>query len=139
MGHLRGTQCCRPPVGACRASTPSSDGRDDEGRRMQRVDMTCPVPPVGETTDGSKAALAAIVHDVVQRLGLRDVVLVGHDIGGMITYSYRREFGDVMGAVIMDVVIPGIDPWTGPPPSGSAQGHLGPHTWSGSLHSGGST
>jgi len=29
----------------------------------------------------------------------------------MVTYAYLRTFPDLMQSVIMDVVIPGIDPW----------------------------
>ncbi|WP_158890555.1 alpha/beta fold hydrolase [Amycolatopsis anabasis] len=65
----------------------------------------------GAATDGSKAALARVVHEVIRALALRDVVLVGQDVGGMIAYSYLREFGDLRKAVIMDVVVPGLDPW----------------------------
>jgi len=36
---------------------------------------------------------------------------VGQDVGGMVTYAYLRTFPDLMQSVIMDVVIPGIDPW----------------------------
>jgi pimeloyl-ACP methyl ester carboxylesterase len=64
----------------------------------------------GEATDGSKAALAAVVHAALQALGLREVTLVGHDIGGMVTYAYLRRFAP-RAAVILDVVLPGIDPW----------------------------
>jgi pimeloyl-ACP methyl ester carboxylesterase len=38
--------------------------------------------------------------------------LVGHDVGGMITYAYLREFPDALArAAILNVVIPGLDPW----------------------------
>jgi pimeloyl-ACP methyl ester carboxylesterase len=65
----------------------------------------------GDATDGSKAALARVVHGVIEALTPREVTLVGHDIGGMVTYSYLRQFIDVRRAVIMDVVVPGISPW----------------------------
>lgn len=65
----------------------------------------------GEVTDGSKAALARVVHGLIKKMGLRDVVLVGHDVGGMITYSYLRQYADINKAVILDVVIPGLKPW----------------------------
>ncbi len=34
-----------------------------------------------------------------------------HDIGGMVTYAYLREFTDLPRAVIMDVPVPGVDLW----------------------------
>jgi pimeloyl-ACP methyl ester carboxylesterase len=63
------------------------------------------------TSPGSKAAIAHTVHGLVGALGLTDVTLVGHDIGGMVTYAYLREFPDLPRAVIMDVPVPGVDPW----------------------------
>jgi pimeloyl-ACP methyl ester carboxylesterase len=65
----------------------------------------------GDPTDGSKQALAEVVHGVIAALGLRDVTLVGHDCGGMVTYAYLRAYDDLRGAVIMDTVVPGVDPW----------------------------
>ena len=65
----------------------------------------------GNSTNGSKRQLAAAVHTLVESMGLKDFALVGQDVGGMVTYSYLREFPDFKQAVIMDVVIPGVDPW----------------------------
>jgi pimeloyl-ACP methyl ester carboxylesterase len=82
---------------------------------------------VGAATDGSKAELAAAVRRVVGALGLRDPVLVGQDVGGMITYSYLRAYGGgLRAAVIMDVVIPGLDPW--------ATVIANPYLWHFALH-----
>ncbi len=81
------------------------------GFRAIAIDL----PGVGESTglaaDGSKRTLAAIVHELVAQLDLKDVTLVGHDVGGMITYAYLRQYQDLAGAVIIDVAIPGVDPW----------------------------
>jgi pimeloyl-ACP methyl ester carboxylesterase len=41
----------------------------------------------GDPTDGSKRQLAAAVHGLVETMGLRDVTLVGQDVGGMVTYA----------------------------------------------------
>ena len=51
------------------------------------------------------------MHDLVAALALDDVTLAGHDIGGMVTYAYLRQFPDLPRAVIMDVPVPGVDPW----------------------------
>ena len=80
----------------------------------------------GARTDGSKAELAQAVHDVIQQLGLREVTLVGHDIGGMIVYSYLRRFTDLHAAVIMDVAVPGVPPWE--------QVLCNPNIWHFALH-----
>lgn len=74
------------------------------------------LPGVGGTTspsrDFSKVAMARELHGLVQRLGPKRVVLVGHDIGGMVAYAYARQFpGDVRGAAILDVPLPGLAPW----------------------------
>jgi pimeloyl-ACP methyl ester carboxylesterase len=77
--------------------------------------MTRAVPGIGESTggatDGSKRQLAAAVRGLVETMDLQDLTLVGQDVGGMVTYAYLRTFPDLRQAVIMDVVIPGIDPW----------------------------
>jgi pimeloyl-ACP methyl ester carboxylesterase len=73
------------------------------------------LPGVGASAGsaaGSKRQLAARVHDLVSALGLTDLTLVGHDAGGMIAYSYLRQYADAARVVIMDTVIPGVDPWT---------------------------
>jgi pimeloyl-ACP methyl ester carboxylesterase len=65
----------------------------------------------GDATDGLKRALAEVVHGLVLQLELHDFVIVGHDVGGIVSYSYLRTFDDVSRGVIMGVVIPGSDPW----------------------------
>lgn len=72
------------------------------------------LPGVGESagpSDGSTADLARIVHEVAVALHLRPLTLAGHDIGGMVAYSYLRLYPDVDRVVIMDIVLPGVDPW----------------------------
>jgi pimeloyl-ACP methyl ester carboxylesterase len=65
----------------------------------------------GAATDGSKQQLAAVVHELIATMGLREVTLVGQDVGGMIAYTYLRAYQDLARVVIMDVVMPGVDPW----------------------------
>ena len=60
---------------------------------------------------GSKVLLAHHIHDLLEYLGLENPTMVGHDVGGMITFSYLRELGDLTNAVIMNTVIPGVAPW----------------------------
>lgn len=73
------------------------------------------LPGVGPSTPasptGSTAELAATIHDLFGVLDLTDVTLVGHDIGGMIAYTYLRHYHDVARVAILDTVIPGVDPW----------------------------
>jgi pimeloyl-ACP methyl ester carboxylesterase len=89
------------------------------------------LPGVGRSRgghlDGSKAQLADSVHDLITTLGLADVTLVGHDIGGMIAYSFLRRFRDAARVVIMDTLVPGIQPWD--------QAIRQPYLWHFALHS----
>lgn len=75
------------------------------------------LPGIGDSETppraNDKCTLAGYVHRVIDQLGLRDVTLVGHDAGGMIVYAYLHAFPDTVArAAILDVVIPGIDPWS---------------------------
>jgi pimeloyl-ACP methyl ester carboxylesterase len=59
-----------------------------------------------------KRTLASDVHALVTHLGLRDVYVVGHDLGGLIAYAYARQFpSETSGAVNLDMPIPGIAGW----------------------------
>lgn len=81
-------------------------------RRVVALDLPgigqSPLPP----TSNDKRFLAKVVHQLVGTLGLRDLTLVGHDVGGQIVYAYLRAYpGELRRAVIMNVAIPGVDPW----------------------------
>jgi pimeloyl-ACP methyl ester carboxylesterase len=59
-----------------------------------------------------KDDIAVVIRETVEALGLSKPVIVGHDVGGQITYSYLHRYAEETSAgVIMDVVIPGIEPW----------------------------
>lgn len=58
-----------------------------------------------------KSLLAEDIHQLVQQLGYESVRLVGHDIGGMVSYAYASLYPDeIEQLVIMDVPLPGIEP-----------------------------
>ena len=60
-----------------------------------------------------KANMARDVRALVRSLGLRNVYVFGHDIGGMVSYAYARSFpGELAGFGVFDVPLPGIDPWS---------------------------
>ena len=74
------------------------------------------LPGVGGTSasgdDFAKATLARDIRGLVTKLGLKHIVLVGHDIGGMVAYAYARLYpGDLAGVAILDVPVPGVAPW----------------------------
>ena len=65
----------------------------------------------GDPTDGTTTALAGVVRGLGEQLDLSGLTLVGQDLGGMVAYPYLRQHRDLAGAIIMDVAIPGVDPW----------------------------
>jgi pimeloyl-ACP methyl ester carboxylesterase len=78
--------------------------------------------------DGDKRSLADVVQQLLEKLRLKDVTLVGHDIGGQIVYAALRSDTSLLArAVLMNTVIPGVDPWT------EMMGD--PHSWHVALHS----
>jgi pimeloyl-ACP methyl ester carboxylesterase len=84
--------------------------------RDQRV-IAIDLPGIGGSPEpppsGDKRSIARIVHRVVRALGARELTLVGHDVGGMIAYAYLRMYAnDLRRVAIMNVAIPGIDPWS---------------------------
>ena len=65
------------------------------------------------TTDGYDAAnMAKDIYQLIPTLNLERVFIVGHDIGGMVTYAFVRRYPQITrGAIILDVPLPGIDGW----------------------------
>jgi pimeloyl-ACP methyl ester carboxylesterase len=59
-----------------------------------------------------KVEIARLIHKIVKKMNLNDLTIVGHDVGGQIAFSYLHEYpNELKAAVIMDVVIPGLNPW----------------------------
>lgn len=60
-----------------------------------------------------KKSMARDIHALVQSLGLRQISIVGHDIGLMVAYAYAAQFPDeVEKIVLMDAFLPGVGDWT---------------------------
>src|SRR5919198_2507897 len=71
---------------------------------------TLDLPGIGESTapapSSTKRSLAGYVREVIRALDLRDVTLVGHDVGGVITYAFLCGFpGDFSRGVVMNVAV----------------------------------
>jgi pimeloyl-ACP methyl ester carboxylesterase len=65
------------------------------------------------TTGFDKQTMAQDIHALVTSLGLRQIVLVGHDIGLMVAYAYAAQYpNDVKRIVLMDAFLPGVGDWT---------------------------
>lgn len=73
------------------------------------------LPGIGKSDpllSGDKYSIAEFLNDLIQSLNLGQIVLAGHDIGGMITYSFLRKFPNrLYKTVIMSTAIPGVEPW----------------------------
>lgn len=67
----------------------------------------------GTPSANDKRTLAKLVKGVIEQLDLQHVTLVGHDVGGQIVYAFLHAYpNDLERAVMMNIVIPGVDPWT---------------------------
>ncbi len=67
----------------------------------------------GAPSSAEKTALADIVLQAAETLGARSIAIAGLDIGGMIAFAAARDHADrIAGAVVMNTVIPGLDPWS---------------------------
>jgi len=79
--------------------------------RVIAIDMPGIGRSVGAAASGAKSDVAAVIRELVETMDLRDLTLVGCDLGGMVTYAYLRQQPDLARAVIMNTVLPGLDPW----------------------------
>jgi pimeloyl-ACP methyl ester carboxylesterase len=56
--------------------------------------------------------MAEDIRQLTLQLKLERVYVVGHDIGGMVAYAFARLYPQATrGAMILDVPLPGIEPW----------------------------
>ena len=75
------------------------------------------LPGIGQSptrpASNDKLTLTRYVRGVIHALGLQNLTLVGHDIGGQIVYAYLHGYPDELRrAVIMNVAVPGVEPWS---------------------------
>jgi pimeloyl-ACP methyl ester carboxylesterase len=58
------------------------------------------------------ATMAEDVYQLAGRLKLERVYVVGHDLGGTVAYAFARMYPQATrGVTILDVPLPGLDPW----------------------------
>jgi pimeloyl-ACP methyl ester carboxylesterase len=74
------------------------------------------LPGIGESemppAANDKRTLARYVRGVITQMGLREMTLVGHDLGGQIVYAYLHAYpNELRRAVMMNIAVPGVDPW----------------------------
>lgn len=75
------------------------------------------LPAIGDSRGVPKSAekknLAEIMIGAAERAGATSIVIAGFDIGGMIAYAAARDHANrIVGAIVINTVIPGIDRWT---------------------------
>lgn len=65
------------------------------------------------TPGGYDAAnMAEDIHQLAQHLKLERAYVVGHDLGGIVAYAFARLYPkETRGVMILDVPLPGIEPW----------------------------
>jgi pimeloyl-ACP methyl ester carboxylesterase len=74
------------------------------------------LPGLGQSAPAANgyeaASLADDIHAMAQALRLDRPYVVGHDLGGIVTYACVRRFPESLrGAMILDVPVPGIAGW----------------------------
>jgi pimeloyl-ACP methyl ester carboxylesterase len=75
------------------------------------------LPAVGDSKGAPHSAEKAEIADIVlkgaEAAGGKSIIVVGYDVGGMIAFACARDHGArIEGAVVMNTVVPGVDPWT---------------------------
>ncbi|TPK69603.1 alpha/beta hydrolase [Mesorhizobium sp. B2-4-19] len=66
----------------------------------------------GAPRSAEKTVLADLILTAAEQAGAEETIIAGYDVGGMIAFAAARDHGArVKGAVVMNTVIPGLDPW----------------------------
>jgi pimeloyl-ACP methyl ester carboxylesterase len=64
-------------------------------------------------TGYDKKTMAQDIHGLMQKLGVKRIVVVGHDIGLMVAYAYAAQYpAEVDKIVLMEAFLPGVGDWT---------------------------
>jgi pimeloyl-ACP methyl ester carboxylesterase len=89
------------------------------------------LPAVGGSRGAPGAAdkktLADILLGAAESAGAHSIVIAGFDVGGMIAYAAARDHGHrIVGAVVLNTVLPGIEPWS--------KVLADPHVWHFAFH-----
>src|ERR1044071_904918 len=74
------------------------------------------LPGVGDSRGVPASAEKTVIADLILRAaeaaGGRSIIVAGYDVGGMVAFACARDHGErIAGAVVMNTVIPGLDPW----------------------------
>jgi pimeloyl-ACP methyl ester carboxylesterase len=74
------------------------------------------LPEIGDSRGAPHSAEKTVLADVVlhaaEKAGAKSILIAGLDVGGMIAFAAARDHARrIVGAVVMNTVIPGLDPW----------------------------
>jgi pimeloyl-ACP methyl ester carboxylesterase len=74
------------------------------------------LPGVGDSRgtppSAEKKVLADLILSAAEKAGGTSIIICGYDVGGMIAFAAARDYGSrIEGAIVMNTVIPGLDPW----------------------------
>ena len=74
------------------------------------------LPDIGESRGAPRSSEKTVLADVLlaaaEQAGGRDIIVAGIDVGGMIAFAAARDHGPrIRGAVVINTVVPGLDPW----------------------------
>jgi pimeloyl-ACP methyl ester carboxylesterase len=83
------------------------------GHRVIAFDLPAIGDSIGPPASSEKIALADVLLGAAENFGARSPVIAGFDVGGMIAYAAARDHAHrIKGAVVMNTVVPGIEPWS---------------------------
>ncbi|TIQ36293.1 MAG: alpha/beta hydrolase [Mesorhizobium sp.] len=66
----------------------------------------------GAPSSAEKTVLADVVLKAAESADAHDILIAGLDVGGMVAFAAARDHSErIEAAVVMNTVIPGLDPW----------------------------
>ena len=119
LGVLSAGNSARPPLVLLHGWPQSKEVYDTviDTLAEEHFVLAFDLPEIGDSCGAPRSAekkdLADIVLDAAKRRGASLPVVAGFDVGGMIAYAAARDYGQrIAGAIVMNTVIPGIEPWS---------------------------
>ena len=68
---------------------------------------------VGAPPSGEKTVIADLILKAAEAAGGRSIIVAGYDVGGMVAFACARDHAArIDGAVVMNTVLPGVEPWS---------------------------
>jgi pimeloyl-ACP methyl ester carboxylesterase len=84
-----------------------------EDRHLVAIDLPGVGLSEGSLASNDKRTIARCVRAAIDALALKQVALVGHDVGAQVVFAYLHLFpGELARAVMMNIVVPGVEPWS---------------------------